>query len=314
METPENYSSLEDYLNRNKVKRRDFLRNFLKIGAGITSVGVLTSAAGAVSLTSTAINAYSSYEEDLSAFEPYEIKYEHDARNAPTVSKLEIGNSEITLFGSDHSPGVALNYKNSIERLIKESDYVVLERPPTLNDLFITDLATKCHRHHKPVFHLDNFHVDGLKAESYAGYIGAIVCGYGGLKRKIGRREVLAFGIGLIAWANSYWPSKLARKVIIGDEGINASSMLLFNHLVDHRNVEVAERLSLLSDRFSERKSLSVFYAQVHTKGIEFYLKNPSLRKLKKWFYSINYGRLDTDKSYKYTPTGSSWDKEELWL
>jgi pheromone shutdown protein TraB len=68
----------------------------------------------------------------------------------------------------------------------------------------------------------------------------------------------------------------------------------------DYRNVIVSKRLEILSELQKSKNYVLVIYGAQHTRAIEYYLKNPTLRKIKELVYNPLFGKISNDYILHY--------------
>ena len=91
----------------------------------------------------------------------------------------------------------------------------------------------------------------------------------------------------------------------------------LSNHIVDQRNIQLTERIKglpsiLPKEDFNKGNYVLVNFGLAHTEGMNYYLKHPIIKKVKKLLYSFNYDLVDSDNINKYVPSNGVWSKKVL--
>lgn len=251
---------------------------------------------------------------------------------------VKIGNSDVKLAGVGHSRDFVAAHYSTLDKLVRDCSVAVLEmRPEEINKGDISNNAKAyfrtihrmCHDYGKPIVYLDPLSTAGLIADMTVGMLGgvyAIINASKILKKDdIPRRRILS---GARAFAglyvfNNFILGGMSMGIIADSLGVpekECSEFLFktqvghFSHIVDQRNVELTDRLLALPGRIKNIRAdgdyILVNFGSMHTRGIEFYLKHPWIRKIKSGLYGISYGLIDDDKTDIYMPIKGGWKKK----
>jgi len=269
---------------------------------------------------------------------PVNKQESNDYEGLGRVVDIEIEGIKNKLYGVYHCRKFAKSNYKQLDNLIKNSSVVVSEASPSdmhrsevTNDgkAYFGTLLQLCQEYNKPVVYLDSLSILAYLSQAMATLTGTVLA-FDNISRisekiqenKLTKRNLLQLGAPALLgtyffMSGTSFPDPL-KKLIYRDltKRLNHEHSY-FNHIIDQRNVEIADRLTQLPKLLHKNTLnnggeyiLSVF-GLGHIPGIEYYIKNPKMRKFKSLAYSVNYDLIDSNKIELFTP--SSYYKGE-WL
>jgi hypothetical protein len=234
------------------------------------------------------------------------------------ILDLQVNGVKYKIVGVSHSEKYFRYYKEFLYKLIKQSDAVVLEfyaDKMLENDLyyhssyFYSNVVKLCADLEKEIYVVDpnTFDKDNaffaIDSFMYLSYPVSLALYSYFFRKKLKRRSFIVFPL-----------SQLFFPLFLGSYNGRYSANLidsksLFNYGVedivgygacDYRNVIVSERLERLSQLQKSKKYVLVIYGAQHTRAIEYYLKNPTLIKIKELVYNPLFGKISNDYILHY--------------
>lgn len=269
--------------------------------------------------------------------------------NVPSIGIVEkiadIENLKLKLVGVVHAPEFTRAHFNELERLVKDSSHVVVESgepvawkdgsivadPEEMKNAYFLTIYDLARKHGKPLITLDA--VNGYLAlpEMVLPIIAANKFRTNAIKlreEKITRREILisglkSLGFGAFAFSSRGVGSALRTGIAHltnPEQEIPDTELERFgyNHIVDQRNVQIAERLLQLpglldKGEVAKGQHVMVTFGAAHIPGAHYYLTHPTARKIKDALYAPTYNLLDNEGIYQYTPRGNfGWKVKKL--
>ncbi len=312
---------------KEKLTRREFFR---KAGRAALTAGT------AAYVATPVIGLFASDVADSSADSSVVISGGSESL-AKRIINTSISGSAVKLAGIEHNRKFMTDHYNTLEEMIKGCTVAVLECGPEDKNItneakayFIT-IQKMCYQHGKPIIIIEPQSMAGGISDMAIAMLGgfyAITNASKIMKKgEMPRRRFLSGakalaglyifghpmlgGASMAMAANSLGVSEEKSRDIILD-----SQAAHFNHTSDQRNVELANRLLALPAKIQGLESkgdyILVNYGIAHTKGIDFYLRHPVLRKIKSGIYSISYGLIDNDTMSAYMPARNGWKKQDI--
>lgn len=313
---------------KEKLTRREFFRKAGSAALAAASIGyVVTPIIGSIT-----------YEANDANTNPSPVTSGGSESLGDKLIEVKIGNSDVKLAGVSHSREFVTAHYSSLDNLVKGCSVAVLEmRPEEINRRDISNdgkayfgtIHKMCHDYGKPIVYLDPLSKAGTIADMLIGMLGGV---YGIMKtadilkkNEMPRRKILSGAKALAGFYvfNNFILGGMSMAFIADSLGVSEKkgSEFLFktqvahiSHIVDQRNVELTNRLFALPDKIEDIKAkgdyMLVNMGSMHTRGIEFYLKHPWIRKIKSGIYGISYSLIDDDKIDIYVPTKDGWEKK----
>lgn len=256
---------------------------------------------------------------------------------AGRIINTSISGSAVKLAGIEHTRKFITDHYNTLEEMIRGCTVAVLECGPydkTINNearAYFRTIHKMCYQHGKPIITLDPQSLAGSITDMAIAMLGGLYAitnaskimkkGEMPRRRFLSGAKALAGlyvfshpllgGASMAMTANSLGVSEEKSRDIILD-----SQAAHFNHISDQRNVELTNRLLALPAKIRGLEAngdyMFVNYGIAHTKGIDFYLRHPGLRKFKSGIYSISYNLIDNDTMSAYMPVRNGWKKREI--
>lgn len=81
----------------------------------------------------------------------------------------------------------------------------------------------------------------------------------------------------------------------------------------DYRNLMIAHGIEKICTETKNIKKLACFHGEAHSKPIRTYLRNPTLRKIKRLLYKPTYELVSKTEVREYTPTYDGWMLSNLF-
>jgi len=301
-----------------KTTRREFLRKGLKVA----------SAFGMVSFFASMGFSFKRSHDASKLKEEDKWDYKGD------LIKCDINGMNLLFYGVMHTPYFAEQNFNDMHKLVKNASFVIsegdLEFKRGAGEYFKV-LHDLCSIDGKSVVNLDSGKSFLVNMDMYSPFIGCYMLN-NVLKNKHlseeGNKDLLKssvmvglayssfFNSGGLNWRDIFAKSDFAYPY----NNLSSASLkhkYCFNHIMDQRNIKIAERILKLpelldKEDFEKGDYVLVNYGALHPPAIVEYMQNPGLRKFKSKFYSWNCDLIDSDEIIKYTPCKGGWDKKIL--
>ncbi|MBM3247108.1 hypothetical protein FJZ17_01025 [Candidatus Pacearchaeota archaeon] len=258
---------------------------------------------------------------------------------------VDIEDLKLRLIGVVHAPQFARRHFNELERLVRESSHVVVEsakpvawkdgniveNPEEMKNSYFQTIYHLARKYGKPLITLDAVKTSLHLIDLFTWVAGAMNFRENAVKLredKITRREALIHGLKSLGWgalafgstgAGGFLRSGIANLISPKQELSQIEfERFGYNHIVDQRNVQIAERLLQLpgllnKDEVAQGKYVMVTFGAAHIPGAHYYLTHPIARKLKNALYAPTYNLLDTEGIFQYNPLESwGWRVKKL--
>ncbi|MDT7858741.1 MAG: hypothetical protein RQ930_01690 [Candidatus Aenigmarchaeota archaeon] len=234
------------------------------------------------------------------------------------ILDLEVNGVKYKIVGVAHNEKYFRYYKEFLYKVIKEADAVVLEYyidKVLESDIyyqssyFYSNVVKLCAELSKEIYVVDPNTFDNddvffaVDSFMYLSYPVSLALYFYFFRKKLKRRRFIVFLLSQLFFPlffgsyNGRYSANLIDSKSLFNYGIED---IVGYGVFDYRNVIASERLERLSELQKSKNYLLVIYGAQHTRAIEYYLKNPTLRNIKKWIYTPLFGKISNDYILHY--------------
>ena len=214
--------------------------------------------------------------------------------------------------------------------MFQEGSIEDLKKPENSNDgkAYFGTITELCAKYGKPIIYLDSRSFLAIFAESITSQLGVVLGGMASFKiikpdmtKRSFAKYSLITALGAYAFLGGFssmpLKSMLAERLYPPDELMRRlfeAEPYFFSHIVDQRNVQITSRLKQLpgilpAEDFNNGDYILATFGAAHIIGIDFYLRNPAIHKVKSAAYAANYDLIDSDEIAKYVSKGANGQK-----
>jgi hypothetical protein len=265
------------------------------------------------------------------AIEPWWVSRGND-NPLPNSSFVDLG-YRVNLLGVDHDQQFFSDHKIALEAAVEGCELAVMEASPEdLDDPrmipwyrpYFEGMVNLCAKHNKSIVALDNASGWGNIGEHAATWLSLAYsithgCELSELKsgpdknatlKQLRKHTVAIFG-GLFLGGITSSPIPLIAESFGADA---RGSVIRFDHSIDHRNIQLINRMQRLPELTPIHNSSYVLcnFGQSHTDGVDYYAKHPTLRAIKTVLYRPTFDLVDNNRICRYDPTSKGWEKTIL--
>ncbi len=248
--------------------------------------------------------------------------------NPAVIVDTTIDDMAFKLHGMSHSREFVEKYHDSLDDLVKNARAVVSEGTLKSKDMtnsakpYFETIWELCKKYDKPLINLDPTSFFAGFGEMFSGMFGMLlmidnadrIVDENSTRRRVIKHS-LKTAAGLYLFMSNFLYGMGLKKLI--DKNHPRREKYYYNHIIDQRNVEIANRLLKLPDmlrqeELSEGDYVLVDYGRWHIPGIMQYLKSPVMRRVKTAMYALTYSLIDADEITFCRHNGRFWKRKAL--